>query len=109
MASKRERRERREVEQKAEAAREAVDWVRGRLDVLEYLILFFALVLALLGGALVAWLVAPLVGASFRLVWAGAALLLFVLPGGFVYFREFRTRSRPVREDSETELKGPNG
>lgn len=110
MTSRRDRRrEREEVERKAQAAREAVGWVQGRLNVLEYLILFFALILSLLGGALVAWLVAPLVGVSFRWIWAGGALLLFILPGGFVYFREYRTGSRPVGKDSETESKEPHG
>ena len=35
--------ERAEVEKKAAAAREAMSWVQGRLNVLEYIILFFAL------------------------------------------------------------------
>ena len=109
MASRRDRREREEVERKAQAAREAVSWVQGRLNVLEFLILFFALILALLGGALVAWLIGSLVDVSFRWLWAGASLLLFILPGGFVYFREFRTGSRPVGKNSETESKESDG
>ena len=40
--------DRAEVEEKARQGREAVAWVLRRLDVLEYLILFFALVLALI-------------------------------------------------------------
>ena len=109
MGSKRRRREREEVERKAQAARDAVTWVQGRLNVLEYLILFFALVVALGGGALVAWLAGPLIDLPFRWTWAGASLLLFILPGGFVYFREFRTGSHKAGRNTETESKEPNG
>jgi len=103
------KREREETERKAREAREAVSWVRGRLDVLEYLILFFALVLALLGGALVAWVLGSLVPWSFRSLWAVASLVLFVLPGGFVYLREFRKRGEVPDPDPESNSKEPNG
>jgi hypothetical protein len=92
-----------------QAAREALDWIRGRLTVLEYLILFLAMILALLGGALVAWILDAVVPLSFRWLWAGAALLLFILPGGFVYLREFRNRGRVPGPDAEPEPKEPNG
>ena len=106
MASKKERAE---VEKKAAAAREAMGWVQGRLNVLEYLILFFALVLALLGGALVAWVAGSVVSASFRLIWAVASLTLFILPAGFVYYREFRTRSLSPGRARESKPKEPHG
>jgi len=93
-------------QKKAEDARKAVDWVLGRLTVLEYLILFFAMILALAGGALVAWLVGTSTPLSFRWTWAVASLLMFILPGAFVYLREFRSGGgdpsrKPKPETSE--------
>ncbi len=96
----------------ARATNEALTWVLRRLDVLEYLILFLALALALLGGALVAWVLNSALGISFRWSWAAGSLLLFILPGGFVYLREFRKGgTSPDREvKSETaEPKEPHG
>ena len=98
-----------ETARKAEDARKAVDWIQGRLDVLEYLILFFALVLALLGGALVAWILAPVVPLSFRWTWALASLLAFILPGGFVYLRESRARGTAPAPDRNSKPKEPHG
>ncbi|MFC1575041.1 hypothetical protein ACFL5A_00140 [Gemmatimonadota bacterium] len=77
-------------------AREVLDRAVKRLDLLEYLILFFALVLALAGGALVGWILQTAFGFPFRWGWAGASLLLFVVPGAFVYLREFRHRDGPA-------------
>lgn len=74
----------------AQASREALTWVLHRLNVLEYLILFLSAILALIGGALVAWVLNSSAGLSFRWSWAIGSLLLFILPGGFVYLREFR-------------------
>jgi hypothetical protein len=95
--------------EKAEAAREAVSWILGRLDVLEYLVLFLAMVMALLGGALVAWILAPVVPLSFRWTWALASVLAFILPGGFVYLREFRARGTSPSSDRESKPKEPHG
>ena len=68
-----------------------------RLNALEYVILGFAMVLSLLAGALAAWMVANLTGASFRLAWALSSLLFFVVPGWVVFRRE--RRAAGVRED----------
>tara|TARA_B100000809_G_scaffold210326_1_gene213592 strand:- start:1538 stop:1855 length:318 start_codon:yes stop_codon:yes gene_type:complete len=65
-----------------------------RLNVLEYLILGVAMGLALLAGALAAWMAESLMGASFRLTWALSSLLFFVVPGWIVFRRERRTRAR---------------
>ena len=100
------------VGQKGEAAREALNWVVGRLNVLEFLILFLALVLALLGGALVAWLLGPALPISFRWLWAVVSLLLFILPGGWVYLREFRERGASPNRGPKSKpkrTKEPNG
>ena len=59
-----------------------------RLNLLEYVILGVAVVLALLAGALAAWLVENVAGAPFRLTWALSSLLFFVVPGWVVLRRE---------------------
>ena len=59
-----------------------------RLNVLEYVILGVAMALALLAGALAAWMVESLTGAPFRLTWALSSLLFFVVPGWVVFRRE---------------------
>jgi uncharacterized membrane protein len=58
-----------------------------RLGVLEWLFLGLAAVGALLAGALIAWLLQQSLGWSFRVTWAVAALLLFVVPGSISWFR----------------------
>ena len=82
-----------------------------RLNTLEYLVLAVAVGLALLAGALAAWMAESLMGASFRLAWALSSVLFFVVPGWIVFRRERRTRARygaaiggqgrPVRADTE--------
>ena len=59
-----------------------------RLNVLEYVILGVAMVLALFAGALAAWFVENETGAPFRITWALASLLFFVVPGAVVLRRE---------------------
>ena len=65
-----------------------------RLNVLEYVILGVAVVLALLAGALAAWLVENVAGAPFRLTWALSSLLFFVVPGWIAFRRERRAEGR---------------
>ena len=72
----------------ARATREVAGRALRRLDVLEYVILLAALILALLGGALVALILTAYAGLSFRIGWAVSSLLLFIVPGGTVYLRE---------------------
>ena len=79
-----------EEAERAKEARRIADRAIRRLDILEYVILLAAALMALLGGALVAWLLTALAGFSFRITWAISSLLLFVIPGGSVYLREFR-------------------
>ena len=59
-----------------------------RLNVLEFVILGSAMALALIAGALLAWVLQSTIGASFRLVWGVASLLFFVVPGILVHRRE---------------------
>jgi uncharacterized membrane protein len=64
-----------------------------RLNALEYVILLAAVLLALVGGALAAFLIRSLAGFPFGITWAVASVLLFVLPGVAVYGRELRKRT----------------
>ena len=66
-----------------------------RLSILEYLILAAAAGMALGGGALVALLLNELTGVPFRASWFISSLLLFSVPGFFVFRRE--TRRDPSR------------
>lgn len=66
-----------------------------RLSILEYLILAAAVGMALGGGALVALLLNELTGVPFRVSWFISSLLLFSVPGLFVFRRE--TRRDPSR------------
>ena len=52
-----------------------------RLDILEWVILGGAMLMAIAGGALVSWLIAPALPASFRTTWIVASLGLFGVPG----------------------------
>ncbi len=61
-----------------------------RLNVLEYVILGVLMALALLAGALTAWILEIVTGAPFRLAWALSSLLFFVVPGWVVLRRERR-------------------
>ena len=65
------------------AVREEMERVIRRLNVLEYLILGAAALMALGGGALTAFLLKESLGASFRTVWFVSSLLLFLVPGVF--------------------------
>jgi predicted lysophospholipase L1 biosynthesis ABC-type transport system permease subunit len=77
-------------EERARLARETTRRALWRLNVLEYLILFLALLLALGGGALVAWILSTAADFPFRPAWGLTSLLLFIVPGGSVYLRELR-------------------
>ena len=61
-----------------------------RLNVLEWVILGGAGLIAVLGGALVSWLIAAQLKVSFRLTWIGLSMLLLAVPGLIVIFRSGR-------------------
>jgi uncharacterized membrane protein len=65
----------------------------GRLNVIEYVLMGGAAVVALLGGALVGWILQNIAGIPFRITWFVASLLLFVVPGTAVLRREARAES----------------
>ena len=70
-----------------------------RLNILEYVILGVAVVLALLAGWLAAWLVEHTIGAPFRLTWAVSSLLFFIVPGWIVLSRERRAAMARITRD----------
>ena len=67
-----------------------------RLNALEYVILGVLMVLALLAGALAAWILEIMTGAQSRLAWALSSILFFALPGWVVLRRE--RQAKGVRE-----------
>ena len=91
-----------EEEEKKDHAREVMNRAIRRLNILEYVILGLTALIAVLGGALVAWLVSSMVEVSFRVSWVVASLLLFVIPGAVVYSREHRL-ARKFEERRETQ------
>ena len=64
-----------------------------RLNVLEWVILGGAGLIAVLGGALVSWLIAAQLKVSFRLTWIGLSMLLLAVPGLIVILRSRRDGS----------------
>lgn len=109
MASEREPGGDRLEKEQAEAARTAMRRALWRLNVLEYLILFLALLLALGGGAVVAWVLSNATPLSFRYTWIPSALLLFVVPGWMAYLRELRRGGKRGGADKNSEPEDPNG
>ena len=64
-----------------------------RLNLLEWVILAGAGLIAMLGGPLVAWLIAAQLKVSFRLTWIGLSMLLLAVPGLIVILRSRRDES----------------
>jgi predicted lysophospholipase L1 biosynthesis ABC-type transport system permease subunit len=82
--------------------REEMDRAIRRLNVLEYLILGFVVVLALAGGAAVAFILSAGTDLPFRATWAVLSFLLLVIPGVLVFGRD-RRRERARRRASDDE------
>lgn len=72
------------------AAREVTDRALRRLGLLETVLMVGAAFMALLAGALTAWLLADVTGWGFRPLWIAASVIFFVVPGGFVLLRARR-------------------
>ncbi len=79
-----------------------------RLNALEYAMLLAAAFFALAGGAVVAFLLAP-AGISFRVSWAVASLLLFLIPAAGVARREAGKERRAGDIDKERRNDEANG
>jgi len=65
----------------ARLTREVTARAIRRLDYLEWLIFAGAALLAMIGGALIALLLAGPLGLAFRATWLISSALLFVIPG----------------------------
>lgn len=86
------------MEHRYEGTREEVERAIRRLNVLEYAIMAAAVVLALGGGALAAYMLSSATSFPFRLTWAVCSVLLLVVPGVIVFGRDQRrtdTRDEP--------------
>ncbi|MDX1646345.1 MAG: hypothetical protein R3304_04295 [Longimicrobiales bacterium] len=75
-----------------------------RLDILEWVILVAGAGLALLGGAIVAWLLRGMAGWDFRVTWVVASVLLFVVPGTIAVIRIKREEREHARRMAETRV-----
>ncbi len=100
------KRGKKQPEEKYEGTRAELDQATRSLGVLEHLFLMVAAIASLLAGALVAWLLMQAFGLPFRLTWAIASLVLFIVPGTLSYLRVRREErataiGQPSRE-SET-------
>jgi uncharacterized membrane protein len=81
-----------------------------RLDVLEWVIYIGAAGLAVLGGALIALLLAGSLGFAFRSVWVVASLVLFIVPGTIALItlrREERRRLHRLEQLREERDRDP--
>lgn len=90
----------------ARAAREVTHRAIRRLGWLETILMLSAGLMALLAGAVTAWLVSDLTGMAFRIVWVGASLIFFIVPGGLVLVRARReeaARKARLRNENSTE------
>jgi hypothetical protein len=80
-----------------EGTREEVEKAIRNLDALEWVILIFAVGMALGGGALVAWILSVGTALPFRLTWAVLSVLLLLIPAFVVFGREAREAERRRR------------
>ncbi len=88
-----------------DGTREEVERAIRRLSVFEYVILAASFALALGGGGLAAYLFSAGTNLPFRLTWAVVSMGLLVIPGLFVFGRDYlerRGEDQPsIEEDRE--------
>ena len=75
-----------------EGTREEMERAIRRLNVLEYFILAAAFLLALVGGGVAAYILSAGTEVPFRLTWAVISLVLLIIPGFFVFGRDYLER-----------------
>jgi protein-S-isoprenylcysteine O-methyltransferase Ste14 len=81
--------------------RRDMDRAIRRLNALEFVILGGAVVVALAGGAAVAFVISAGTEWSFRFLWVVSSLLLLIVPGVAVFGRERRTEARKKRSSQD--------
>lgn len=77
-------------EEQLRAAREVTERAVRRLGMMETLLMMAAGLMALVAGALTAWLLAGAMDWPFRPLWIAASVIFFVVPGGVVLVRARR-------------------
>lgn len=82
-------------------AREVAGRAIRRLEVLEWVVLLMAALLALGAGAVVAALVGEATGLPFRPTWLVASILLFAVPAVGIHLRDRREDRREPSPDGE--------
>lgn len=95
-------------EEEARLAREVAARAIRRLDLLEWVMLGMVAVLALGGGAVIAWLLQAMVGTPFRPTWIVASVLLFAVPGA-ISLKRLRSDERETRERVQELIKKSDG
>lgn len=87
--------------------REAIGRAIRRLGVLEYVILGIIILLSLACGALIAFLATSLLEVPFRITWAVASILVFVIPAVLVWSREMRANRDVAPPTPESDPAAP--
>lgn len=100
--------ERARIEREAQAVHEVAVRAIWRLDILEWVILGGAMLLAIGGGAAVAWLIAPTLAFGFRPIWTVMSVLLFVVPG-VIAIRRMRKDEREARANTQKKVETEYG
>ncbi|MEX0935756.1 MAG: hypothetical protein WD013_02550 [Gemmatimonadota bacterium] len=83
-------------DQNFEGTREEMERAIRRLNMLEYAILVAVVILALAGGGAAAFILSAGTNFPFRLTWGLISLLLLVIPGFFVFGKDYLKRRDPA-------------
>ena len=83
-----------------EGTREEMERAIRRPNVLEYVILAAAVLLALAGGGVAAYVLGAGTNLPFRLLWALMSLALLLIPGALVFGRDYLSRRREADRSS---------
>ena len=87
-----------------EGTREEMERAIRRLNVLEYVILAAAFLLALAGGGVAAYILSAGTVLPFRLTWALISLILLIIPGFLVFRRDYLERRDPPVGPGEEQM-----
>ena len=96
-------------DQTEEILRKVVTRAAWRLNVIEIIVLIFAVILALSAGSLAALMFSEMVGISYRTFWTISSLLFFTIPGCFVFLKIPRITSEIKKPKINGEELNTNG